>query len=63
MIDNDGLHGTIEKRGNAALAAGQHQIQVRWFNKTGGAELALRWGALGEKLVPMEPFEAPNGGM
>ncbi len=55
VIDNDGLHGTVEKRGRAALAAGAHEVRVHWFNKTGGAELGLRWAPLGEELVPLEP--------
>jgi alpha-L-fucosidase len=51
LIDNDGLHGTVEKRGQVALGPDFHKIKVRWFNKTGGAELSLRWGPLGEDLV------------
>ena len=52
VVDNDGLHGMLEKRGRIALAAGKHhQIEVRWFNKTGGAELEVRGGPLGEPLA------------
>ena len=50
VIDHDGLHGTSEKRGELALAAGPHAIEVQWFNKTGGAELGLRWGLPGANL-------------
>jgi len=56
VIDNDGLHGSLEKRGRAALGSGWHAIRVRWFNKTGGAELGLRWAPLGGELVPMTGF-------
>jgi len=56
VIDNDGLHGTVERRGHVALGQGQHDIRVRWFNKTGGAELALRWAPLGGTLAPVQVF-------
>ncbi|MEQ1895219.1 MAG: alpha-L-fucosidase, partial [Planctomycetota bacterium] len=54
VVDNDGLHGTVEKRGQIALAKGEHhQIEVRWFNRSGGAALDVKWGALGEPLGPI----------
>jgi len=61
VIDNDGLHGTVEKRGRIALGKGDHSIRVRWFNKTGGAELGLKWAALGEPLRPAGPFVQIKG--
>ena len=51
VVDNDGLHGTQERRGTAPLAKGWHKIQVEWFNKTGGAVLDLRMGTLGGELI------------
>jgi len=54
VVDNDGLHGTVERRGQVALASGAHRVEVRWFNRTGGAELTVKWGALGEALAPLE---------
>lgn len=53
VVDNDGLHGTVEKRGTVALAMGAHDIAVVWFNRTGGAELSLRWAPLGGELAPV----------
>lgn len=61
VIDNDGLHGTLEKRGFMALGKGTHAIRVRWFNKTGGAELSLKWAPLGEPLRPAGPFVQIKG--
>ncbi len=55
VVDNDGLHGTVERRGFVALAAGAHALRVDWFNRTGGAELALRSARLGEALAPLAP--------
>ena len=53
VVDNDGLHGVEERSGEIALAAGTHHITVTWFNRTGGAELDLRFGAAGETPVPV----------
>jgi alpha-L-fucosidase len=55
VVDNDGLHATVSKWGRVALAAGLHPIRVEWFNKTGGAELALYWGTPGDTLVTVPP--------
>lgn len=53
VVDNDGLHGAVEKQGSAALAAGKHPITVLWFNKTGGTALDLKWAPIGEGLAPL----------
>ena len=41
IVDNDGLHSMIEKRGVIALAAGLHPIRVTFFEKTGGDGLKV----------------------
>jgi alpha-L-fucosidase len=41
LIDNDGLHGMVEKKGTAALAQGYHSIRIEYFDKTGGDDLKL----------------------
>ena len=41
VVDNDGLHGRIEKIHQAPLTAGWHPIRVEWFNATGGLDLSL----------------------
>ncbi len=55
VADNDGLHSTAAKRGVAPLAAGLHEIEIEWFNKTGGAVLDLELGRVGEELRPVYP--------
>ena len=57
VVDNDGLHSTEAKRGQAPLRRGNHRIEVGWFNKTGGAGLGLRWGPLGAPLGPCSKFD------
>ena len=37
-----------------ALARGCHAVVVEWFNKTGGADLAVRWGRAGDALLPLD---------
>ncbi len=39
VADNDGLHGMLEKKGQCALSAGYHLIEIRFFEKTGTDEL------------------------
>ncbi len=58
VIDNDGLHGSVTKRGQAALAKGSHKIVLGWFNKSGGLDLALHWAKAGEKMgsIPNSAF-------
>ena len=41
VIDNDGLHGLIEKSIQLPLKQGWHPIRVEWFNATGGLDLSL----------------------
>ncbi len=41
VVDNDGLHGMVEKRGVIALAAGLHPLRVTFFEKTGGDDLKV----------------------
>jgi alpha-L-fucosidase len=53
VVDNDGLHGTVEARGRVALAAGAHALRVEWFNRTGGAELGLKTSRIGQPLEPV----------
>ena len=53
VVDHDGLHGATAKTGVAALAKGSHSFEVRWFNKTGGLDLRVKWARGGDKLVDM----------
>jgi hypothetical protein len=40
-IDNNGLHGMMEKSTTSALAAGFHSIRIEFFEKTGGDDVKL----------------------
>lgn len=55
-VDNDGLHGMVEKSGVVPLAAGYHKIKILFFNKTGGNDLKLSFESpkIEKKLVPAD---------
>jgi len=42
VIDNDGLHGNIEKKAGLPLGKGLHQAEIQYFQKKGGKTLSLR---------------------
>ena len=43
LIDNDGLHGTVERVGEIGLKAGYQPLRIEYFNAAGGRALALSW--------------------
>ncbi len=43
LIDNDGLHGMVEKNGTVTLAAGLHPITATYFDNGGGDGLSMSW--------------------
>ncbi|MCA9197803.1 MAG: HEAT repeat domain-containing protein, partial [Planctomycetales bacterium] len=47
VIDNDGLHGMVEKSGRINLAAGTHSIAVTYFDNGGGDGLQVAWAGPG----------------
>jgi len=54
VVDNDGLHGMNKVSGSHTLTAGQHEIEVDFFQGEGGVGLILSWSGPGvPKLVPI----------
>ncbi|MEY4064712.1 MAG: hypothetical protein RIR26_920 [Pseudomonadota bacterium] len=47
LVNNDGLHGPVERSGERDLAAGFHTIRVDYFQLFGGASLNLQWSGPG----------------
>lgn len=43
LVDNDGLHGMVEKSGQIDLGAGMHKIVVTYFDNGGGDGLKVTW--------------------
>jgi hypothetical protein len=49
VVDNDGLHGDREKKGNIKMAEGLHPIRVEMFERGGGATIQVKGGYLDEE--------------
>ncbi|MFN9719219.1 MAG: PA14 domain-containing protein [Planctomycetota bacterium] len=47
LIDNDGLHGMVERRGRVRLEAGLHPIVATYFDNGGGDGLSMSWAGPG----------------
>ena len=43
LVDNDGLHGIVEKNNEIPLAKGYHAIKVLFFERSGGDALQVQW--------------------
>ncbi len=53
LINNDGLHGMVEKQGAVDLLAGSYPIVVTYFDNGGGDGLEVRWMGPGFKKQPI----------
>ena len=63
VVDNDGLHGPIEKKGDIGLLAGKHAIEVRYLEAWGGDSLEVSWSGpnIKKELIPASVlFHAPT---
>jgi alpha-L-fucosidase len=62
VADNDGLHGTLERSGAIALAAGPHQFTLTFFQKTGDVDLQVKYAGPGveKQRIPGEAFGYPG---
>ena len=54
LIDNDGMHGIVEKSNEIPLAKGYHAIKVLFFERSGGDALQVQWKGPGfaEQMIP-----------
>jgi hypothetical protein len=54
VVDNDGLHGTLEKSGKIGLKAGKHAVTVNFFEQGGGEVLTVSYSSstIAKQLVP-----------
>jgi len=68
VVINDGLHGVRSRQGKIQLSAGEHDIVVTYFEKTGGSALKVDWqgpgfskqsidSALNESVTQSTPAE------
>lgn len=63
VVDNDGPHYLMEKRGYIPLKAGKHAITVLYFDRTETDELKVSWEGPGIKKqpIPATALSAPAG--
>jgi len=47
VVDNDGLHAPIEKQGQVTLAAGTHDIEIRYLQGFSGSSFSTSWDGPG----------------
>lgn len=47
LVNNDGLHGMVEKSGKVSLTAGAHPLTVTYFDNGGGDGLRVQWAGPG----------------
>jgi hexosaminidase len=55
VVDHDGYHGTTDRTGQVALAAGWHPITIRYFQATGGRSLRASVAGDGEPVGELPP--------
>lgn len=55
VVDNDGLHTAVQKRGFIALKAGKHPIRVAFFDHGGEEALEVHYEGPGIKKQPIPP--------
>ncbi len=53
LVDNDGLHGMQEQRGEVGLRAGWHALALEWFNAGGESGLEIQWSGPGVARQPI----------
>ncbi len=53
VVDNDGLHASLEKQGTIDLTAGAHDIVVTVFERTGRQSLEVSWSGPGLARTPL----------
>ena len=53
LINNDGLHGMVERSGKATLSAGPHAIVATYFDNGGGDGLTMSWAGPGFQKQPL----------
>ncbi len=55
LVDNDGLHGMVQKKASIELPAGMHKLVVTYFDNGGGDGLKVTWKGPGFEQQPIAP--------
>ncbi len=62
IVNNDGIHGHQDKSGKAKLTEGKHDIEVRFFEKSGQESLYVGWSGPGIKSQTLSRGGPKGGG-
>ncbi len=62
VVNNDGVHGVINKSGSINLEAGVALVRIEFFEKGGGEHLSLDMSGPGIKKLQLARNTAPQGG-
>jgi hypothetical protein len=64
LINNDGLHGMVEKQGAIDLQAGSYPFAVTYFDNGGGDGLSVQWSGpnFKKQKISAEALSLNNGG-
>jgi hypothetical protein len=62
IVNNDGLHGMVDRTGQVAVEAGYHLYRVEFFENGGGAGEIARWEGPGvaRAVIPASAFRKPG---
>ncbi|MCO6457097.1 MAG: HEAT repeat domain-containing protein [Pirellulaceae bacterium] len=63
VVNNDGLHGMVEKSGTIDLPAGAHSLTVTYFDNGGGDGLSVAWAGPGipKQKIPADALFVSGG--
>jgi len=63
VVNNDGLHGMVEKSGTINLPAGAHPLVVTYFDNGGGDGLQVSWQGpgFGKRAIPPGSLSVGGG--
>ncbi len=63
LIDNDGLHGMVEKNADVELPVGLHKLVVTYFDNGGGDGLNVAWKGPGfdKQAIPADRLAISGG--
>lgn len=58
VVNNDGLHSMTTRSGTVTLEAGEHDLEVRFFENTGSNGLVVSWRGPGDAAASVIPPSA-----
>ncbi len=59
VVNNDGLHGSRERQGTINLSAGQHDIVLEFFQRTGRVALEVQFETASQSKQTLIPSKEP----